>query len=86
MMNIFRIAKDLALTVYMIDASQYAQIVESMKLLPATAMSFMAPSLTPYRNDRTRILGATCKIIMMTLMIAVLLLSVYLKKIRLIRR
>jgi hypothetical protein len=86
MMNIFRIAKDLALTVYMIDASQYAQIVESMKLLPATAMSFMAPSLTPYRNDRTRILGATCKIIMMTLMIAVLLLFVYLKKIRLIRR
>ena len=86
MMTIFRIAKDLALTVYMLDASQYAQIVESMKLLPAAAMSFMAPALTPYRNDRTRTLGAMCKIIMMTLMIAVLLLFVYLRKTRLIRR
>jgi len=85
MMPIYRLAKDLALTVYMLDASQYAQIVESMKLLPTAAMSFMAPALTPYRNDRTQTLGATCKIIMMTLMIAVLLLFVYLKKIRLIR-
>jgi len=69
MMPIYRIAKDLALTVYMLDAKQ-----------------ILIPALTPYRNDRTRTLSATCKIIMMTIMIAVLLLFVYLKKVRLIRR
>lgn len=86
MMPIYRIAKELAQTAYMLEASHHAEIAGSMKILPSAAMSYFAPTLTPYRNDRTRSLGAACKIVMMTLMIAVLLLFVYLNKMRLIRR
>ena len=86
MMPIFRIAKELAKSAYMLEASHHAQIVGSMKLLPPAAMSYLVPALTPYRNDRTKSLRVACNLIMMTLIIAAMLLFVYLRKMRLIRR